>query len=668
MVLDSRPSSKIYAGVIVAELTDPPRGFAKRFTGWLLEDRVGRRKGSHEQDDVRQHHWWQVACLTGVDYFSTLGYQPSIAVVAAGALSPISTLLIVLLTLFGALPMYRRVAAHSPEGQGSISMLEGLLSFWKGKIFVLCLLGFIATDFIITITLSSSDAASHITENSYVAQSLGGHEIIITLVLVALLGVLFLRGFREAIGIAVIVVGTYLLLNLVVVFVGLYESVTNPQYVTDWTDLLFSSHGGDPLAMIAVAVLVFPKLALGLSGFETGVAVMPLVRGDDEDTQEHPTGRVRNTGKLLTTAALTMSFYLVTTSFVSTVLIPPEQFEPGGAAKDRALAYLAHGYLGDVFGTVYDLSTILILAFAGASALAGLLNVVPRYLPRYGMVPAWGTAVRPLVLVFTAIAFAIVIIFGADVDAQGGAYATGVLVIMTSAAFAVALAAWRGRSKWGVAAFGLVTVVFAYTLVANVLERPDGVKIASFFILAIIVLSFISRVWRTTELRAEGIELDEVAQGFVDEASKGEKIHVISHRHRGASDDPEEYTTTENEHREDNHVPTDLPILFLEVEVDDPSEFEEVLKVQGVDVGGYKVLRTKSPTVPNAIAAILLHLRDTSGKEPHCYFGWTEGNPIAYLFRYILLGEGDTAPVTHEVLREAEPDRKRRPAIHVGGK
>jgi len=454
-------------------------------------------------------------------------------------------------------------------------------------------------------------------------------------------------------------------LNLVVVAVGLYESVTHPQYVADWSEVLFASYGS-PLAMLGLSLLVFPRLALGLSGFETGVSMMPLVRGERGDDPERPAGRIRNTRKMLTTAAIIMSFYLITTSLVTSVLIPSEEFASGGEANGRALAWVAYEYLGPVFGTVYDLSTITILWFAGASAMAGLLNIVPRYLPRYGMAPDWTRAVRPLVLVYTAIAFTITIIFQADVDDQAGAYATGVLAMMTSGTVAVTLVAWRRRWKKGTFAFGLITVVFIYALVANEIQRPDGLIISLFFIGAIVVSSLISRVLRTTELRAEKIEIDGTAQRFVTEAAgyPGE-LHIVANRRQMG--DEREYLLKEKEQREDNHIPAGEPILFLEVDVSDASQFLDVLEVKGVEVNGYRILRLQSSTVPNAIAAFLLYLRDTTGRRPHCYFGWTEGNPILYLFRYLLFGEGDTAPVTREVLREAEPDPARRPAIHVGG-
>src|SRR5207237_2787429 len=180
-------------------------------------------------------------------------------------------------------------------------------------------------------------------------------------------------------------------------------------------------------------------------------------------------------------------------SIGTTPRIPPNAFaapepgsEVGGHAYGRALAFLSYRFFGNGFGTVYDLSTITILWFAGASAMAGLLNIVPRYLPRYGMAPEWTRATRPLVLIYTAIAFAVTLLFKAGVDAQGGAYATGVLVVITSAAVAVTLAVWRTRSAAAAAAFCLIAVVFAYTTVVNIVERPDGVKIAAFFISAIV--------------------------------------------------------------------------------------------------------------------------------------------------------------------------------------
>src|SRR5829696_5591470 len=640
---------------------------ARRFRHWLLKERIEQVEGPEAgESKERQQPWWKVVCLTGVDYFSTLGYIPGIAALAAGALSPIATVLIVLLTLFGMVPMYRRVAEESPHGQGSIAMLERLLSFWPGKLTVLVLLGFLATDFIITITLSSSDAAVHIADNPLMPGGLRDHAVFITLLLVAALGAVFLKGFREAINTAVVVVGAYLLLNLVVVGVGLYEALTQPQVLADWQGKLLADYG-NPWVMLGVALLVFPKLALGVSGFETGVSVMPLVRGDEGDDPEHPAGRIRDTKKLLNAAALTMSFYLIATSIVTIVLIPAKAFEVDGSANGRALSFLAHEYLGNVFGTIYDLSTIAILWFAGASAMAGLINVVPRYLPRYGMSPEWGRAIRPLVLVYTVLAFGIVIIFKASTDAQAGAYATGVLFVMTSAAVAVTLAVRRTGSRRGTMTFVLVTLVLAYTLVANIIERPDGIKIAFLFIVAIVVVSLASRVRRSLELRHERIEVDQKARRFIKEASQGEEIHIITHRSRSGND-PEEYARKLAEQEEFNRIPKNVPVLFLEIAVEDASEFEDVLEVRGGNVGGYKVLRAQSAVVPNAIAAFLLYLRDETGKTPNCYFGWTEGNPFVYVIRYILFGEGDTAPVTHEVLREAEPDLERRPNINVGGR
>jgi hypothetical protein len=642
-------------------MTSTKEDSRRSLAGWLqgLAERAARRHGPHARPAV-EHPWWKVMCLTGVDYFSTLGYQPGIAALAAGLLSPVATLVLVVVTLAAALPVYRRVAEESPHGEGSIAMLERLLPWWRGKILVLVLLGFAATDFLVTMTLSTADATAHLVENPWVPD-LHGRQLPVTLLLLALLGAVFLAGFGEVIGTAVAIVASYLALNVVVVLVSAAHLLPNPALISDWGRMLVNRYP-DPLLMVVVAIVVFPKLALGLSGFETGVAVMPLVQGDPGDTEEHPVGRIRNTRKLLTTAALIMSVFLLSTTVVTTLLIPREAFQPGGPANGRALAYLAHQYLGDAFGSLYDASTITILWFAGASAMAGLLNLVPRYLPRYGMAPHWARAVRPLVLVFTAIAFLVTVLFDADVDAQAGAYATGVLVLMTSAAVAVTLSARRAHRRWATVRYAAIAAVFVYTTITNILERPEGVRIGACFIAGIIVVSFCSRIVRAFELRVTAVHLDETAARFIREAGAG-PVRIIAH-------EPE--TGDESEYREKlawelarHYIPDPDKVLFLEVTITDPSDFETELHVVGEERHGYRILRVASPAVPNAIAALLLHIRDITGTPPHIYIGWTEGNPLVHVLRYLLIGVGEVAAVTREVLRRAEPDPSRRPVVHV---
>ena len=638
---------------------------------WLLEglvDRSARHTGPGVRgtDPTEGKPWWRVMCLTGVDYFSTLGYQPAVAVMAAGLVSPIATVVLVALTLFGALPIYRRVARESPHGEGSVAMLERLLSYWWSKLLVLVLLGFAATDFIITITLSTADATAHVIENPLVGSALQGWDVPLTIVLILALGAVFLAGFSEAVGIAVVIVGVYLVMNLVVVGGALVRIAAAPQLVVDWGAAL-TQQNGNPLLIVGIALLVFPKLALGLSGFETGVTVMPLVKGREGDTEESPEGRIDGARKLLTTAALIMSAFLVTSSFACTVLIPLQEFAPGGQANGRALAYLAHDQFGDAIGTLYDVSTISILWFAGASAMAGLLNLVPRYLPRFGMAPDWARAVRPMVIVFTLVGILITIIFDASVDAQSGAYATGVLVLITSASISVTFSARKHGQKGAFVGFALVSVVFVYTTVTNMVERPEGLKIGLIFVVAIMVFSFASRATRSLELRITAVHLDETASKIVREAHTEDPESTI----RLIANEPDrrdraEYHEKELEERYDHHIPSGDALIFVEITVGDPSDFEEELHVHGEYRHGYRILRARSATVPNAIAALLLELRDETARVPHVYFEWTEGNPAINLVRFLLFGVGEVAPVAREVLREAEPDPARRPAVHVG--
>jgi hypothetical protein len=209
-----------------------------------------------------------------------------------------------------------------------------------------------------------------------------------------------------------------------------------------------------------------------------------------------------------------------------------------------------------------------------------------------------------------------------------------------------------------------ISCVFVYTTALNIVERPEGIKIAGWFIVAIVLSSLISRVVRSTEIRIEGVAYDESAGRFIDEAARRRSLRIIASRPNTGQ--PAEYARKLEEARRSHHLPPDEVVLFLEVQPGDASDFSDVLHVRGIEVGGFRVLRSTSPAIPNAIAGLLLDLRQRTGVIPHAYFGWTEGNPIAYLLKFLALGEGDTAPVAREVLRKAEAEPGKRPRIHVG--
>ena len=656
-----------------------------------LQKPLEPRPGHHES------YWLWVMCLTGVDYFSTLGYQPSIAFNAAGVLAPIATVVLVLVTLLGALPVYCHVAASSPHGQGSIAMLERLVHGWTGKMMVLALLGFAATDFVITMTLSAADAAEHVIHNplwNKVDQQLdfipaSKHQLAITIGLLVILGAMFLRGFKEVIGLAAIIVASYLALNAIVIGAGLVHLVAHPSLFDAWYQHLLSGdwhlhdRHGTPLGDVAnptwwtiagFALLFFPKLALGLSGFETGVAVMPLIKGDPGDNTKQPESRIRNTRKLLALAAIIMSFALLGSSLVTATLIKPESLEKGGHAQNRALAYLAHGegeivifpLFGEVFGTIYDISTIVILSFAGMSAMAGLLNLVPQYLPRYGMAPEWSRAIRPLVVLFTLVNLLVTWIFNADVEAQGGAYATGVLVLISSACVATVIDVYRGRTgPWILRMPWLylaITLVFLYTASANMIERPDGIKIASWFILAIVFSSFASRLKRSTELRFIGFEFTDLSSKFLWDSLKHLEFPVLVPHRPGRRELKEKEDTIRERHR----LGPDVPIVFIEAELGDPSEFQQMPLMEIAEEDGRFIISVKRcASVAHVLASIALELSRV-GKPPEIHFGWNNENPLAAAFGFFLFGEGNVPVRVRELIRKAEPDPARQPNVFLG--
>jgi hypothetical protein len=617
-------------------------------------ERLDSGKGHHGE----QHPWYMVLWLTGVDYFSTLGYQPGIALLAAGAIAPLATAILIAVTLACALPIYAQVAKRSFVGQGSIAMLENLLSGWKGRLLVLILLGFAATDFVITMTLSAADAAQHAVENPILHPILGDHKILITLGLLILLAGVFLFGFAEAIGLAVFVAVPYLLLNLVVLLRGIGEIFAHPDLLGNWQNAL--SVKGDWTGLLLASVLIFPRLALGLSGFETGVSVMPLVKGKESDHHDTiPHGRIANTKKLLASAALIMSVLLLLSSFVTTLLLTPADYETGGKASGRAIAFLAHKYLGSGFGTVYDASTILILWFAGASAMAGLLHLIPRYMPRLGMAPHWVAHARPLVLVLLAIDIAVTVIFKADVEAQGGAYATGVLALMFSAAVAASISLRREGStgmSWYCSA---VALVFGYTLIENVKERPDGIIIASIFIAIIVVLSAISRSLRSVELRVSGFKFDSPESAHLWDEISGKKVNLVPVR----SDEPGARNRKAIEIR--THYRNEAPIAFCHVALlDNRSEFLAPLRIAVEREGESFVIRVSQATaVANTIAYLSEMLDPVS-----LFLGLTRLNLVHQALRFLLVGEGETGLMVYAILLKYwawTPEDDVRPYIYL---
>ncbi|MCS7046045.1 MAG: amino acid transporter [Gemmataceae bacterium] len=641
------------------------------------------------------HHqgfWLWVMCLTGVDYFSTLAYQPSIAFKATGLLTPFATIILVGITLFGALPVYAYVAGKSPHGQGSIAMLERLVHGWTGKILVLVLLGFAATDFVITKTLSAADAAAHLLKNPLWPQSLAAprSQLLVTMFFLVVLGATFLRGFREVIGLAVAIVTVYLVLNGIVVASSLWYLYQHPDRLFHWQQDVAAGRwqfekpfdfGTDPWGIFFVCALLFPKLALGLSGFETGVAVMPLVRGDPGETNAAPRGRIRNTRKLLLTAAVIMSFFLLGSAMATSTLIPPEALKKEGPADDRALAYLAHGerlvtgefavvvnpLFGEIFGTLYDLSTVVILWFAGASAMAGLLNLVPQYLPRYGMAPEWTRAYRPLVAVFTAINLFVTWWFNADVQSQGAAYATGVLVLMSSACLACVIDRWRSnqgriwllRLHWP---YTVITAIFFYTTAANIIERPTGLVIASWFILTILVVSIVSRFYRSKELRLLGLDFVDDRSRFLWDSLKMLEFPVLVPHRPGTRSLQEK----EAQIRKDHRLTPDVPIVFIEATLGDASEFYQTPQIEIVADEACFIIRVRNcASIAHAIASLALELSKT-GRPPEIHFGWSDEDSLWATIGFLLFGEGNVPWLVRELIRDAEPRPERQPRVIVG--
>jgi hypothetical protein len=670
--------------------------------------------------DARTYAWWLVLALVGLDYFSTLAYLPSIAVHAAGALAPLAAVGVVAVTLLFALPVYSYVVGRSAAGYGATGLLDQHIRGWTGKLLLLVLLGFVATDFVVTRTLSVADASTHILANPYwkvqadeIAQNkdslrralpavLRGsfvdfwtEQIVLTVglsLLCFLLWALLRRGFTAAfLRVGAVVVCTYLLLTGIVVGSCLFDLLRHPDVIETWWEQVTA---GQPVSaasatemaasLALLTVVWFPQMALGLSGFELSMAIAPLVRGDVDDKPEHPRGRIRRTRFLMLAAAAVMSVYVTASVFVVTLLVPENRMHVGGIVQHRALSYLAHGadghalpdgrpateicpFFGSAFGTIYDLSTVAILCLAGASSALGMRDVVPHYLARYGMQLHWARRSGFILHLFNLVVLVVTVLFRASVSAQQWAYATSVLALLAGASVAATLdvrARWR-RPGFGLllaTPFVLAALFFLLTGALTTILNRSGLAIALAFVLVTLATAFVSRWLRSTELRFAGFT-------FANEHSEarwkqicGLEFQVLVPYRPGLVP----LAAKEENIRATHRIAADVPIIFVEVHRGDPSDFLHAPLLQVATEDGREIVRVSHcASIAHVLAAMGLAFRDV-GRPPEIHFGWSEESPLAANLNFLLLGEGNVPWMVHALIRKAEPNAERRPRVVIG--
>jgi hypothetical protein len=657
--------------------------------------------------------WPLVLGLIGLDYFSTLAYQPSIAFESAGLLAPLATTAIVLLTLLGALPVYAYVAGRSPPGHGSAAMLERLIEGWRGKFAILVLLGFAATNFIFTRTLSTADASVHILNHPNAAwqqtldnwaeagirarpmsdnpiwQAIWGfwdRQLVTTLLLLAVYFVMWpivWRGFtRRMVQLSLVLVCGYLLLTAVIIGSGLLYLAKHQALVDTWWSQVRTGQwgiskpvwaGGDAWSLVKMCLWLLPKMALGLSGFEMSLVAMPVIRGEGR-------AQVVNTRKLLLVSALAMAGLLIGSALVTTLLMLPASMLPGGAARERALAYLAHGgelapgilpddvnpLFGRSFGTIYDVMTVVVLCLAGASVTSGLKGLLPQFLLRFGMELRWAYSLGLIYQLCLFINFAVTMLFRASVDNQRSAYAVSVLALLTSAAAASALDLRRRGGIWKSLLslpFALVALVFTLMGCGIVVYHPGSVGIAGLFIAAIISTSMASRMWRAREFRFEGFEFEsDATRGLWDKVRHLEYSVLVPIRPGGRSDLDARERLIRARHR----VGDDVPVIFLEVELGDPSDFlQRPLMAIREEPRRFLIKVTRCVSSAHVIVAVGLEFSKV-GEPPEIHFGWSDQTPLAANLKFLLFGEGNVPWLVQDLLRRIELDHARRPRVIVG--
>jgi hypothetical protein len=650
----------------------------------------------------------------GLDYFSSLAYLPSIAISRVGQAAPLAAVAVIVVTLLAALPVYFYVVGRSPHGRGGVGLLEQCVSGWGGKLLLLVLLGFVATDFVLTRSLSVSDAATHVLGNPYYQEHAGwvkqnreavrgwfpealrggffdfwNEQLVLAVGLSVLAFALYFwlvrnlsRGF---LGTAVAVVILYVLLNVIVIASGLVY-VLNDAALARKLNLTFQMDVGDLTrggfwAVLALAMLYFPPMAIGLSGFELSMATAPMVRGSASDTELRPAGRIRHARLLMIAAAVIMSLLVLGSVSVVSALVPASAIGEGAHVQHRTLAYLAHGQplvhpvqvhqvsplFGPAFGTLYDLSTVLVLCLAGASATISLKEIVPEFLSRFGMQLAWAHKIDVITHLFNGVILIVTVWFQASVTNQQWAYAASVLALLFGAALAATLDVvrrWPGSIfRWVLLLpFAVIATLFGAMLLLVAVQQWSGVAIALLFVIVVLVTAIVSRWLRSTELRFEGFEYkDEPTQTRWQEVCRLEFQVLVPHSPGHMS-----LHEKEAEIRVVHRLAEEVPIIFIEAQVGDPSDFFQKPLMTIEHEGGREVIRlTRCTSVAHVVAAIGLAFREV-GRPPEIHFGWSDESPMAANLSFLLLGQGNVPWMVQSLLRHAEPDPTKRPRVVIG--
>ncbi len=673
-----------------------------------------------KREPGEQHFWLWIVCLLGLDYFSTLAYQPSITYHETKRFGPIATAAVVLVTLLGALPVYCWLAGRSPGGQGALGVVEKLIRGWRGKTLVLIMLGFAATDFTMLKSLSLADASVHLLNKHDhdrrdavrdVVGQLKAHgvdwfgekaapyfdeQLVVTIVL-GFVGFVFWfvlrKGFnRNVLRLAVPLVVMYLLMTGALIAGGVWKLIEQPEIVGEWWNQICLGEfdaverGERSIGWWRVslwALMALPNLALGLSGFEMSMILMPQIQGTPDE--QPPRTRIRNTRKVLIVAAMVMAIYLLGSILVTTLLIPNEEFGTDGRANNRALAYLAHGgrlslgegelllpICGTAFGTVYDIVTVLMLCLAGTSVMTALSVLLPVFLTRFGMEFRWTQRWGVLLILFAGINTLVTVWFKAKVDDQRGAYATGVLVLIACAAVVTALdkkLAFDHSSDGrrflrflDLAYYVVVALIFVTTTLAVAMRSPSGLAIAFCFIVAVLAMSILSRAWRADELRTIGFEFKDEQSKFLWNSLRLTDFPILV----PFRPIRETYVEKEAEIRADHQLSPELDLVFLDVNVDDPSDFFQTLNIEVVRENNRCIIRvTGGVSVAHAIAAVALEMSRNS-VPPGLHFGWTRMDMLSASWSYLAFGEGNVPWKVRELIHRAEPDAKKRPRVIVG--